>query len=274
MKLIVISILFLLPCITWGQLFPNVADFHGDVEKVIEKRYGKEYNPWRKDSGSYKPGVFSGWKYIYFFDGNSKLVKRTNSFQNKILTEYAYRRSKTGDRIIEQEIIENDNMNQSGNRIEYENFTDSEGRIAKVNFWAVDQKKNTRELFLVEMNADYKQGKLMSFTRHNVSETGEMDAGEKCDLFYDSANRLIRIERNDIETDLKTVLYYTYNSKGFLEHYSVDFLVGLPVYGKNPKQDIYYKCDSRGNWVRKYWLSGTKKRVEAKRSIKYKQAFR
>lgn len=274
MKLIVISIVLLLPFISFGQLFPNVADFQGDVAKVVEKRYGKEYNPWRRDSGSYKPGVYSGWKYIYLFDENSKLVKRTNSFQSKIQTDYTYLRNKAGNRIIEQEIIQNDDKNQSGNMIEYENFTDSDGRITKVNFWAVDQKKNTRELFLVEMNANYKQGKLMSFTRHNVNEKGELDAGEKCELFYDSAGRLIRIERNDIETDLKTVLYYTYNRNGFLDHYSVDFLVGLPVYGKNPKQDIYYKCDTRGNWVRKYWLSGKKKFVEAKRSIKYKQAFR
>lgn len=270
MKLIVVSIVILLPFISFGQLFPKVADFHGNIERVTEKRYGKELNPTKKDSGVFKPGKYSGWKYTYLFDENSKLVKRTNSFQNKMLTEYSYLRNKTGDRIIEQEIIENGNKNQPGNIIEYENFTDSNGRIAKVNFWSVDQKKNTRELFLVEMNADYKQGKLMSFTRHNVNERGEMDAGEKCELFYDSDDRLIRIERKDMGSDLKTVLYYTYNSNGFLDHYSVDFLVGLPVYGKNPKQDIYYKCDTRGNWVRKYWLSGTKKLVEAKRIIKYK----
>lgn len=274
MKKFVAYIFLLLPCIAFGQLFPNVPEFRGNIKKVTEKRYGKELNPTKKDSGVFKPGKYSGWKYTYLFDKNSKLVKRTNSFQNKMQTDYTYLRSKTGDRIIEQEIIQNDNKNQSGNMIEYENFTDSNGRITKVNFWSVDQKKNTRELFLVEMNADYKQGKLMSFTRHNVREKGEMDAGEKCELFYDSADRLMRIERNDIESDLKTVLYYTYNNNGFLDHYSVDFLVGLPVYGKNPKQDIYYKCDSRGNWVRKYWLSGTKKLVEAKRIIKYKQTFR
>jgi hypothetical protein len=255
---------------SFGQLFPKVADFHGDIEKVTEKRYGKELNPTKNDSGVFKPGKYSGWKYTYLFDENSKLAKRTNSFQNKILTDCTYLRSKTGDRIIEQEIVQPGNKNQPASMIEYENFTDPEGRIAKVNFWAVDQQKNTRELFLVETNAHYKQGKLKSFTRHNVSRTGELDAGEECELFYDTADRLIRIERKDIESDLKTVLYYTYNNSGFLDHYSVDFLVGLPVYGKNPKQDIYYKCDTHGNWVRKYWLSGEKKLVEAKRIIKYK----
>lgn len=270
MKLLVISILILLPCITFGQLFPKLPEFKGNIEKVTEKRYGKELNPTKRDSGIFKPGKYSGWKYTYFFDENSKLVKLTNSFQDKLLTEYTYQRSKIGDRIIERETIEKDNRGHAGDYVEYENFTDSEGRIVKVNFWAVDQQKNTRKLFMIEMNSEYKLGKLMSFTRHNVSETGDIDAGEKCELFYDSADRLIRIERNDIESNLKTELYYTLNTNGFLDHYSIDFLVGLPVYGKNPKQDIYYKCDKHGNWTKKYWLAEKKKLIEAKRIIKYK----
>lgn len=270
MKIAVISILFLMPFITFGQLFPKLPEFRGNIEKVTEKRYGKELNPTKSDSAVFKPGKYSGWKYTYLFDENSKLISRTNSFQNKVLTKYSYQRNKMGDRIIEREIVEKDNQGNTGDLVEYENFTDSDGRITKVNFWAVDQKKNTRELFLIEMNAEYKQGKLMSFTRHNISEAGNIDAGEKCELFYDSADRLVRIERKDIESDLTTKLSYTLNPKGFLDHYSVDFLVGLPVYGKNPKQDIFYKCDKHGNWVKKYWLADKKKLVEAKRSIKYK----
>jgi hypothetical protein len=270
MRILFTSLLLMFSVVSFGQLFPKIPEFRGNIEKVTERRYGKELNPTKRDSGVFKPGKYSGWKYTYLFDENSKLVKRTNSFQNQILTEYSYQRSKIGDRIIEREIIEKDNRGHVGDYVEYENFTNSDGQIIKVNFWAVDKQKNTRELFMVEMNAEYKLGKLMSFTRHNVSATGDMDAGEKCELFYDSAGRLTRIERKDIETDLKTELNYSLNTNGFLDHYSVDFLVGLPVYGKNPKQDIYYKCDKHGNWVKKYWLAEKKKLVEAKRTIKYK----
>lgn len=270
MKLVFIFVWFLLPSITFGQLFPKLPEFRGNIEKVTEKRYGKELYPTKKDSAVFKPGKYSGWKYTYLFDENSKLKSRTNSFQNKVLTEYAYQQIKIGDRIIEREIIEKDDRGNAGDYVEYENFADSDGRITKVNFWAVDQQKNTRELFLIEMNAEYRQGKLISFTRHNVSEKGDVDTGEKCELFYDSADRLIRIERKDIESNLTTKVSYTLNPKGFLDHYSIDFLVGLPVYGKNPKQDIYYKCDKHGNWVKKYRLADKKRLIEAKRSIKYK----
>jgi len=270
MKSVVLFILFLMPFITFGQLFPKLPEFRGDIEKVTEKRYGKELNQTKKDSAVFKPGKYSGWKYTYLFDENSKLKSRTNSFQNKVMTEYSYHRNKIGDRIIEQEIIDKDNRGHAGDYVEYENFTDSDGRITKVNFWAVDHQKNTRELFMIEMNAEYKKGKLISFTRHNVSEKGEMDIGERCELFYDSEGRIVRIERKDIESNLKTELSYTLNTNGFLDHYSIDFLVGMPVYGKNPKQDIYYKCDKHGNWVKMYWFADQKKIIEAKRNIKYK----
>jgi hypothetical protein len=270
MKLLIIFILFLLPGFVPAQLFPKIADFHGNITKVTEKIYGKELSPTKKDSGVFKPGKYSGWKYTYLFDENSKIVKQTNTFQDKIQSVYTYQRSKLDNRMIEREIVEKDKNGLGSNAIEYENITDTEGRIAKVNYWSVDTQKNSRVLFLIEMNAEYKLGKLISFIRHNIDETGKMDSGEKCELFYDSVGRLIRIERIDIELNLKTVLDYTYNSMGFLDHYSVDFLVGLPFYGKNPKQDIYYKCDSHGNWVKKYWLADKKKLIEAKRIIKYK----
>ena len=270
MKSVVIFILFLLPFVTFGQLFPKLPEFRGNIKKVTEKRYGKELSSTKNDSAIFKPGKYSGWKYTYFFDENSKLISRTNSFQNKVLTTYVYQKNIMEDRIIEREIIEKDNRGHAGDYVEYENLLDAVGRITKVNFWAIDQQKNTRELFMVEMNAEYKQGKLISFTRHNVSEKGDIDSGEKCELFYDSADRLVRIERKDIESDMKTELSYTLNTNGFLNHYSIDFLVGLPVYGKNPKQDIYYKCDKHGNWIKKYWLADKKQLIEAKRIIKYK----
>lgn len=227
-------------------------------------------NTVRKDSGAFKPGKFSGWIFTYLFDEEAKLKKRINSFHHRVLAEYSYQRNKTGDRLIERETIEKDDNNCAGECIEQENFFDMNGMVVKVNFWAVDLKKNARELFLIEQNAEYKNGRLMSFTRQNVNENHEVDAGETCELFYDGDEHLIRIERKDMDANLKTVLNYSHNAKGFMDHYSVDFLIGLPIYGKNLKQDIYYKYDSHGNWIRKYRLSGGKKRVEAKRTIKYK----
>ena len=271
MKLFAYILLFLFAAISRGQLFPNIVDFHGKVEKITEKRYGKELATARKDSGTFKPGRYSGWKYIYTFDENSKITRQLNVFLNKVQSESSWQRNKKGDRIIiEREVISYTDLTRPGNCIEYENFINQDGQIIKVNYWSVDLKQNTRELFLVESDAEYRQGKLQTFVRHNINEKGEPDTGERCDLVYDGAGRLIRIERRDIETDLKTVLNYSYNPNGFLDHYSVDFLVGLPVYGKTTRQDIYYKCDKAGNWTRKYWYSGKKRFLEARRIIKYK----
>lgn len=267
----VFAILLLEPIIGLGQLFPRVADFHGPIVQITEKRYGKEINVSGKDSGVFKPGKFSGWKFQYFFDGESNLTKRVNSFQKKILTEYAYQRLKTSDKLTKSEFIVVDVNNRIGEGVEYENFLDTQGRIRKVNFYAIDQQKKTRELFLVEQNAVYQLDKLISFTRHQVNEDGQIVVGETCELIYDKKNNLVRIIRKDIVSDLKTILNYSFNDKGFINHYSVDFMVGLPIYGKNPKQDIFYICDKRGNWVRKYYLAGKKKYVEARRIIKYRK---
>lgn len=267
----IFSILLLAPFIGYSQLFPRVADFHGSIAQITEKRYGKELGVAGKDSGVFKPGKFSGWKFQYFFDEESKLIRRVNLFQKKILTEYAYQRTKTADKLIESEQIIKDANNRSGEAVEYENFLDAEGRIVKVNFYAIDKKKNTRDLFLIEQNAVYQSGKLVSFTRHLVNENGEPDTGEICELRYDKHDNLVQIVRKDIVSELKTILDYSYNEKGFIDHYSVDFMVGLPIYGKNPKQDIYYTCDKQGNWVRKYYLAGKKKYVEARRIIKYRK---
>lgn len=271
MKLFVLYIILFIPTVSFAQLFPNIVDFHGKVDKIIEKKYGKEYSASKKDSGNFKPGKYSGWKYIYAFDDDSKLTRQLNVLQNVVQSESTYQRSKKSDRVvIAREVISYTDLTRPSNCVEYENFINTEGQIQKVNYWAVDLKKSTRELFLVEDNAIYQHGKLQSFVRHNVNGKGELDAGEQCNLIYDGLGRLIRIEREDIETELKTVLDYSYNPKGFLDHYSVDFLVGMPGWGKNSKQDIYYKCDRQGNWIRKYWYSGKKRYLEARRTIKYK----
>jgi hypothetical protein len=270
MKQFFLYLLLAFPFFCQAQLFPNVGGFRGNVQKVVEKYYGKEVPSSKKDSGIYKPRKFSGWKETYFLGANSRIVRQVRTFNNKIQSERTYQRTKSAGKIVEREIIRNIGKVNSRTCIEYENFTNAEGLIVKVNQWSVDLKTNKRELFLVETDAEYVQGKLKSFIRHNVSEGGELDKGEKCELVYDAEGRLIRIDRKDLGSELKTVLDYSYNPKGFLDHYSVDLLVGLPVYGKNPKQDIYYKCDKKGNWVKKYRYVNDKKVLEARRTIKYR----
>jgi len=264
-----VFILLLLPCFASGQLFPKLADFNGNIEKVIEKRYGQEVNDLKKDSGVFIPGKYSGWKYIYEFDKNSKLVKRTNTFQEQVKATYLYQSNTIGNIRIEREIINESNQNYDVEYIEYENFADSAGRIQKVNFWSFNAQKNMRELFLVEKNAEYENDRLTSFIRYNLNESGTPDTGEKCDLYYDSSGRLARIERHDISTNLKTILYYQYNERGLVNRFSIDYLVGLRNDQNKQKQDSYFKYDRRGNWVKRYYIIGKKKQVEARRKIIY-----
>jgi hypothetical protein len=270
MKLFAAYLFFLIPCFTLAQLFPKMADFKGHIEKITEKRYGKELNKAGKDSGVFKPKVFSGWKYIYQFDENSKLASRTDQYQGKIISEYRFERHTNGNQFTERQIIEKNPEGESGGYLEYENFLDSLGRIVKVNYWAYEPGKKLRELFLVEMNPEYKNNRLMAFTRYNIQANGEMDSGEKCSLFYDNEGRLIRLERKDIVSDFKTVIDYNYNEHGLIMRYAIDYLLGFREYEKNPKQDIFFKFDNNGNWTRKYLVTDDKKRLESKRLISYK----
>ena len=269
MKKFVTYILILLPGFAFGQLFPEVDYFKGNIEKITEKKYGKEAYVSKRDSDVFKPKAFSGWRYIYQFDENSKLVKRTNYNRSTVIADYLYQREQVENKKIEREIILKNPEGQEGDYTEYENFFNAEGQIEKVNFWAFTAKKNTRELFLVEMDAKYDNGRLLSFMRHNVKEDGSFDSGEKCELFYDFSGQLIRLERKNIELNLKTIIYYSHNSKGFINSYSIDYLVGLRNGQNNQKQDIYFNCDRYGNWVKKYLIYDNKKHLEAKRIIKY-----
>jgi hypothetical protein len=270
MKKIAACILIFMPCWVFGQLFPKVPDFKGNIERVTEKRYGRIESSSKGDSGVFKPGKYSGWDYVYQFDENSNLVKGTNLYQGKVIADYAYQRDTIGNRRIERETILQNSENEIGDYVEYENFINQEGKIEKVNVWSFEARKNTKELFLVEMNAVYEKDKLNSFIRHNVNENGEMDTGEKCSLFYDNFGRLMRIERKDIELNLKTIIYYFYNKNGFVYRYSIDYLVGLRNDQNTQKQDIYYKYDRHGNWVKRYyWISEKKKELKSKRNIKY-----
>lgn len=263
-------LLFLLPCISFGQLFPKVPDFRGNVKTVVEKKYGKELATFKKDSGVFKPGTFSGWKYIYQFDENAQLIKRTSIFQGTIKAEYFYERNTIGNKRIVREITGKSEQNQITEYIEYEHTADAEGKIQEVGCWSFNPQKNVRELFLIEKDVKYSNDRLSSFVRYNINENGEPDSGEKCTLFYDAAGKLIQIERVDNVTDFKTILYFQYNNRGFVNRYSVDYMVGLRDDQNKQRQENYFKYDRRGNWTKRYWMNGKKKMLEARRSIKYR----
>jgi hypothetical protein len=158
---------------------------------------------------------------------------------------------------------------QSGDYIEYENFRNSAGQIVKVNSWAFDAKKGTRNLFLIEQDAQYQNNRLSSFTRTLIDENGSVSGDEKCNLFYDELGKLIRIERVDQESGFRTVISNQMNGSNLVVHYSVDLMSEVQEYGKNQIQDIFYRFDSQGNWNRMYWKSGNKTYLEAKRKIYY-----
>ncbi|MBW8332553.1 MAG: hypothetical protein K0M40_11070 [Prolixibacteraceae bacterium] len=269
MKKFAFYLLLLIPYLTSGQLFPKLADFNGDIEKITEKRYGKEVSSAKGDSGIFKPGKYSGWVDIYLFDENSKLVKKTSTFQKTIRAEYFYESNTIGNKKIVRETTGENQSGQAVEYIEYENITDSEGKIQEVGFWSFNQQKNKRELFLVEKDVKYNNDQLSSFTRYNINENGEPDSGEKCTLFYDSSGRLIRIERKDNITNFNTILYYQYNDRGFVNHFSIDYMVGLRNDQNKQQQENYFKYDKRGNWTKRYWIADGKKLLEARRKIKY-----
>lgn len=270
MKKITTYLFLLLPYFVSGQLLPKLADFNGNIQKVIEKRYGKEVTSTKGDSGVFKPGKYSGWKYIYLFDENSKLAKRTSTFQNKIKAEYFYESETIGNKRIVRELSGKNSSGQATDYLEYENITDSEGRVQRVEFWSYNQQKKMRELFLVEKDVEYTIDRLTSFTRFNIKENGDYDDGEKCNLFYDSSGRLIRIERKETVLNYNTVLYYDYNNRGNVTRFSIDYLVGLRNDQNKQRQENFFKYDRHGNWTKKYWITNNKRQLEAKRKIKYK----
>lgn len=269
MKKTLLYLLILLPALAFGQLFPKVGDFKGKVRKVTERRYGKELNAYKKDSGVFRPKAFSGWEYIYEFDAHAQLIKRTNQVNGVVDASYRYERETNGNRKIEREIFLDNHNQREGDYIEYENFLNEEGKVEKVNFWYFTTRGNKKELFLVEKDAQYEQGRLVSYTRHSVMDDGEMDTGELCSLIYDSSGRLVRMERKDIVSGFKTILYYTYNRRGFVNYFTIDYLVGLRKDQNTQKQTIRYKYDRRGNWTRRYWVVDKKHRLEDKRKVKY-----
>ena len=269
MKIFTVYLLLLIPCLTLGQLFPKVPDFNGKVKKVVEKRYGKELAIMRKDSGVFKPGTFSGWKYIYLFNSQSELRKRSSLFQGKVKSETIYLTKKSNGMILKREITRDFQANRKVSTIEYENFTDRQGRVIRSNFNEQDASTQQKKLVMFETAAEYNQNKLVSFMRHNVTQEGDTTSGEKCTLIYSDNGKLEQILRKDISSGFSTSIRYFYNAKGWIDHYSIDLMSEIQEYGRNQLQEIYFKCDRRGNWTRMYWKSDKTKQLEAKRTIRY-----
>ncbi|MFY9151287.1 MAG: hypothetical protein WAO52_04665 [Prolixibacteraceae bacterium] len=269
MKRLFIYFLILCPVLAFGQIFPKVDDFKGNIRTVVEKRYGKEGKYLLIFKDIFRPTVYSGWKYTYEFDQNSGSIDRVNTFQGKLNARYKYERSRTGNKLIIREtLIENEN-GPSGDYTEYENFLSPNGQIEKTNFWIFNSSKGIRELFQVEEEAVYDGEKLVSFTSNQINEKGEITSGEKCRLFYDTSGRLSQIDRVDTSTGYTTTILYSYDEDGFVNHYSVDFLVELQEYGKSQIQYVYYFNDKRGNWTKTYQITDGKILNIAKRNISY-----
>jgi len=269
MKKLAIYFMILMPCLAFGQLFPKVPDFKGNIREVVEKKYGKEARSFRFLGITYRSATFSGWKYTFDFDENSKLVKQTEAFKNEIRAEYIYQRKTEGSQQIVREITTDNNSGHEGDYLETENYFDQKGRLEKVNYRSFDAKSGKSSLYLIEKDAKYIGERLSSFSRQLIDENGDTSGTEVCKLFYDSSGRLSRIERADAVSGFKTTIYYHYNNRGWVVQYSVDLLTELQEIGKNQVQHIYYSYDSHGNWTRSYWLKDKKKHLEAKRKNKY-----
>jgi hypothetical protein len=270
MKKFTLTFLILIPCIAFGQLLPKIPDFKGNVKQVTEKRFGKEFNLFGLLKKTHYPGLYSGWKYTFQFNKQSKLISQTNTFHREIESELVYHYDTIENRYIEREITGPKSKKNRGDYTEYETFQNSEGFPEKVISRAFNSKDKSINIFMIEQDAEYSKDKLQSFTRRNISSGEDLGSLEKCSLYYNSSGQLIRLERKNLDTDLTTILYYSYNNKGFVDHYSIDYMADLVEFGsKKQLQEVYFKYDSHGNWTKKYWKSGKESRLEAKRRIKY-----
>jgi len=270
MKKFTFAFLILLPCLTFGQLPPKIPDFMGNVKQVTEKRYGKESDLFGIFKKKYYPGLFSGWEKIYQFNHDSKLIRLTSTYNGKINVEYVYQYDTIGNKRIEREITSENSIENKGDYTESEYIIGSNGIVDQVNFRTFNSKECSTETFLIEKDAKYINGKLVSYNRQNIGASGDVVNTEICSLFYNALGQLIRLERKNIDIGLTTILYYTYNQLGLLDHYSIDYLADLTEYGqKNEMQNIFFKYDRQGNWIKMFWKSGNKNRLEVKRQVKY-----
>lgn len=269
MKRFAVYFLFLLPCMAFGQLFPKVPDFRGNVRQVTEKRYGREIPGLRKTDGKYRPGAFSGWTFTYVFDRNSRLITRTEAFNNHIESRKRYTYKIDGSRKIVRQTETSNASNAKGDFQETEITTGSDGQVSEVNYLGFDAKTGKTSLYMLENSARYSDGKLTGFKRIQFGEKEDTASVEACNLIYDNRGRLSGIRRADAESGFSTVIDIHYNLRGCVDRYSVDLLAELQEIGQKQLQDIYYRYDRHGNWKKMYRGTGRSKQLEARRKNKY-----
>ena len=296
-KYIISFLIILIPKIFFGQLFPSISNFNGEIEKVVEKRFGKEVYLLNRRIGIYLPRCYSGWKYVYYLDTNGKLERRINSFKGKLRADYIYKYDSTKDAIHEREIDNDTVNNHKGNYIEDEYIFDSGGKIEKVNIWSFDSTVGSKKIFIVEKDIQYDSlNNIISYYRHGYDVNGKETIGELYIILYDSLSRVIAVEEKAI--DQKTIVVesenltwtfknvpitepellkkwtYKYNSIGQLVSYSIKHFGEIYKANSDDGKDfqVFFKYDNKNNWIKMYEQMGnSKKRLEAKRRIKYKK---
>lgn len=269
MKKLLAYFLLLLPGLAFGQLFPKVPDFRGNLRQVTEKRYGREVAGLKKTDGKYRPKPFSGWVLTYQFDQKSRLLSRTDTYNNGVQSKKIYSYRRDGSLMITRETEKSNASGENGNFQETEELVKSDGLVAEVDYLSFDAKTGETSLFMVEKDAHYSGGKLIDFKRIQFGDQNDTTTVESCKLAYDNSGRLSEITRTDVSSGFNTIIRLYYNQRGLVDRYSVDLLSELQEIGEKQLQDIYYRYDRRGNWKRMYRGSGAQKQLEAKRKNKY-----
>lgn len=293
------QIIFLIPTIAFGQLFPSVPDFNDGIEKVVEKRYGREiylFNKWKE---IHLPGFYSGWKYVYHLDKNGKLKRRINKYRGQLRADYIYEYDSVQNVTRKREII-NDTINSNkGNYIEDQYMFYLEGEIEKVIVWSFNYSKKLKNILVVEEDIKYdSQGNIVSYLRVTFNNKGEISDRKLYIISYDFLSRVTVIEEKAVGKktiivkskygfqDFKDILIskpevlrkwlYEYNSEGQLITSTTKYYGELYKADSNGGQDykLFFKYDTNDNWIKMYEkLGDTKKRLIAKRKIKYRKSY-
>lgn len=255
--------------LSWAQLYPNLNDLVGKVEQVTERKYGKEINFILLKKGTYWINIFSGWEYIYDYDLEGRVKKRTVKYNGKLQAEYTYQYETDENKQVSREIVSYDRDEKEGNYLELESFFDSKSRVEKVNYSAFDAKECTKETFLIEHSPVYENRKLISFFRTQINQTGDTTGIEKCIIEYNDLQKPVQITRIDLNSELSIKIFYTYNPENYLSQYSIDFLTEIQEYKKTQIQEIFFEYDKHGNWIKMFKLKDGKNIPEVRRKILY-----
>ncbi len=294
-KSLTICFLFLIPGLTFGQLYSTYNDYTGNIDKIVAKGYGRgieinnffgKYRYW------YIPGIYSGWKDIYIFDSTGNIAIEKHYIKGK-LSEIKYQNPDNS----KNKIIENipSYINVQGDYDEYEFQFDSLGRISKVKYWKFTW-NSVKRLEKVDEYTKYEENRLVSFTRYSMNMTNfKMDYKDYTiyNLKYDTLGRRYSYERwESIPNDpiavndsiqrktkrnvgsrllLSSRVTYTYDSLGFITKLKFEYFDCSINNTLKHSYSFYYKNDEQGNWVKWYsQMDNGKKGLDMKRKIWYK----